>query len=200
MSVNHIYNNQTNGYIQLIMGPMFSGKTSFLKSIFDRFTIARKKCLMVKYINDNRYDDKYVITHTGIKCTGDTIKASKLEELDKIVNNYEVICIDEIQFYNDAPQYCDKWANEGLIIICAGLSGTFERKEFPIISKLIPLCEKIELLRAVCPETGNDATFSYRISDSNEIVDIGGSDKYKAVDRITYNNLINQKINEQNNK
>ncbi len=195
MSENNIYQQQNNGYIRLIMGPMFSGKTTFLKSIFDRFTIAGKKCLMVKYVNDNRYDEKYVVTHTGIKCTGDTIKAGKLMELDNIVKNYNVICIDEIQFYNDAPDYCDKWANEGLIIICAGLSGTFERKEFPIISKLIPLCEKIELLRAVCPETGNDATFSYRISDNNNVIDIGGSDKYKAVDRITYNNLINSKLN-----
>ena len=142
-------------------------------------------------------DDKYVITHTGIKCTGDTIKASKLIELDNIVKHYHVICIDEIQFYEDAPEFCDKWANEGLIIICAGLSGTFERKEFPVISKLIPLCEKIELLRAVCPETGNDATFSYKMSDNNDVIDIGGSEKYKAVDRITYNNLINQKLNEQ---
>lgn len=192
MSVNNMYNNQ-NGYIRLIIGPMFSGKTSFLKTIFDRFTIAGKKCLMVKYINDNRYDDKYVITHTGIKCTGDTIKASKLSEIDKLIYNYDVICIDEIQFYIDAPEYCDKWANDGLIIICAGLSGTFERKEFPVISKLIPLCEKIELLRAVCPETGNDATFSYRINNNNEVIDIGGNDKYKAVDRKTYNILINDK-------
>ena len=85
--------------------------------------------------------------------------------------------------------------NEGLIIKRARLSGTFERKDFPIISKLIPLYEKIELFRDICPETGNETTFSYRIGDNNEEVDICGCDKYKAVDRITYNNLINQKKN-----
>lgn len=177
----------SHGFIVLIIGPMFSGKTTALKEYFDRFTIAGKKCLMVKYSADTRYDADKVITHAGIECDGTTIKSSLLKDIEKNIKEYDVICIDEIQFYKDAPAYCDKWANEGKIIICAGLTGTYQRKTFPIISELIPLSEQIIHKHAICAETGCDASFSFRTSESKNVVEIGGSNLYKAVDRDTYN-------------
>jgi len=183
----------THGFIVLIIGPMFSGKTTALKEYFDRFTIAGKKCLMVKYSADTRYDADKVKTHAGIVCTGTTIKSSLLKDIEENIKEYDVICIDEIQFYNDAPKYCDKWANDGKIIICSGLTGTFQRKPFPIISELIPLSEQIIHKHAICAETGCDASFSFKTSNSQNVVEIGGSDLYKAVDRDTFNALTSKK-------
>jgi thymidine kinase len=141
---------------------------------------------MIKYTGDNRYDDKYVTTHDGIKVNG--IKCRLLESVDEITIDYDVICIDEIQFYADGDIYCDKWANNGKVVYACGLSGTFKRTEFPVISKLIPKVEKIKFLRAICKENGNEASFSkldmQNTGDSIEI--IGGAEKYRAVDRNEY--------------
>ena len=177
------------GFITLIIGPLFSGKTTTLRDLCERYTIAGKKCLLIKYLSDNRYSKDKIITHSGLECNQITINTKLLENIDQTVHNYDIIGIDEIQFYEDAPKYCDKWANNGLIVICAGLNGTFERKEFPIISKLIPLTEKIIQKHAVCRETGYNATFSYRLSNNKNVIDIGGSDKYIAVDREIFNKM-----------
>lgn len=172
------------GKINLILGPMFSGKTSTLISRYNRYTIGGKKCLMVKYKHDTRYDNKSIVTHDNIKL--DAIVCEYLYEIDHLVKNYDVICIDEIQFYKDAHIFCDKWANNNLIIEACGLNGTFERKPFDIISKLLPLVENITYLTAICRETGNEATYSYRKTSETQEEVIGGSDKYSAVDRQTY--------------
>ena len=96
--------------------------------------------------------------------------------------------IDEIQFYNDAPFYCDKWANCGKSVICAGLIGTYQRTIFNVIAKLIPRSEYIFIKNAICKSTGKTASFSERLVKSNNEVLIGGIETYKPVDRKTYFN------------
>ena len=94
------------GQINLILGSMFSGKTSELVRRYNRHTIGGRKCLMIKFKRDTRYDDEAVVTHDKIK-----IKAFVCEylyEADDEVVNYDVICIDELQFYKDAHIMCDK--------------------------------------------------------------------------------------------
>ena len=178
------------GNIQLIIGPMFSGKTTELLNRYDRFTIGGKKCLMVKYNNDDRYGSSHVVTHNDIKI--EAISCSLLEEVDSDTSHYDVICVDEVQFYKDAHTYCDKWANEGKIVVASGLNGTYQRKEFKIISQLIPLAEDIQYKTAICRETGNDAHYSYLLKDGKGKEEIiGGTDLYKAVDRETYFKYIN---------
>ena len=172
------------GKLNLILGPMFSSKTTTLISRYHKYIIGGKKCLMIKLKSDTRYDHKFVVTHSNIKVSA--IPCEKLEELDHLVNNYDVICIDEIQFYPDAPFYCDEWANRGLIVEACGLNGTFERKPFPIISKLIPLCENITFLEAVCKDNGKKGVFTYRTINDNTLKVIGGSNIYEALDRYTY--------------
>lgn len=193
------------GYIKLFIGPMFSGKTTALLNDYERNKIAGRKCLLVKHNIDNRYENKGIETHNHI-IEPTCLNCSLLYEADNIVYNYDAVFIDEIQFFEDAIIFCDKWANDGIYVSCAGLNGTFERKEFPIISQLIPICEKIKKCRAICRETGNNAdySFKYQKEDNNKkkIIDIGGLDKYKAVDRTTFNNLLNNddKINIELNK
>jgi len=183
MSINN------NGQINLILGCMFAYKTSELIRRYNRYSIGGKKCIMIKYKNDVRYDSEMVVTHDNIRVNA--IVCEYLFEADKIVEAYDVICIDEVQFYKDAHIFCDKWANTGKIVEVCGLNGTFERKPFKIISKLIPLAENITFLTAICKETGNDAAYSQLNTDTNGINEktselIGGSDKYSASDRQTY--------------
>jgi thymidine kinase len=164
---------------------MFSGKTSSLLEAYTRHTIGQKKCILVKHSNDTRYSDVNVVVHDGRKCTS-SIVCDSLCAVDNIAPKYQVICIDEIQFFDDAPIFCDKWANQGIIVEASGLCGTYARAEFPVISKLIPLAEEVYKKSAVCRETGKEAQFTYRTSDEVETVVIGGIDKYKPVDRKTF--------------
>ena len=135
------------GSINLIIGPMYSGKTTELIRRFRRHKIGNKNCILIKYINDNRYNEEKISTHDNI--TIEAVKCSLLEELDKVIKIYDVICIDEIQFYKDASFYCDKWANEGKIIEACGLNGDYKRKPFEQISLLIPMIENITYLNAI---------------------------------------------------
>ena len=95
------------GFITLIIGPMFSGKTTTLRDLCERYTIAGKKCLLIKYLSDNRYSKDKIITHSGLECNQITINTKLLENIDQTVHNYDIIGIDEIQFYEDAPKYCE---------------------------------------------------------------------------------------------
>lgn len=189
--IQYMSNNSTNknGSFNLILGCMFSGKTSELIRRYNRYRIGGKNCLMIKYKNDDRYDSEMVVTHDNIKA--DAIVCEFLYEADDSIRNYDVICIDEIQFYKDANIFCDKWANEGKIVEACGLNGTFNRTPFPMISLLIPLAEDISFFKAICKETGEDASYSKlsmkldsKNKDQTEI--IGGSEKYDAVDRNTF--------------
>jgi len=139
---------------------------------------------MVKYKNDTRYDDKMIVTHNGIKI--DAITCDELADLDLSVKEFDVVCIDEVQFYKDAHIFCDKWANEGLIVEACGLNGTFERKPFHVVSLLVPQCNHLEYITAICRETGKDANYSKRNTDDKEEEIIGGADIYSAADRETF--------------
>ena len=89
----------------------------------------------------------------------DAICAITLADIDHLIDSYDVILIDEIQFYNDAAFMCDIWANKGKIVECYGLSGDYKREPFEQISKLIPLCDKITHLTAIDRTNGEDAPF-----------------------------------------
>ncbi len=175
-----------NGLFNLILGNMWSGKTSELVRRYKRHTIGGRNCLMIKYKNDVRYDSEMVVTHDGIKMQAKVCEY--LYEVDNYIGNYDVVCVDEVQFYKDAHIFIDKWANMGIIVEACGLNGTFNRTEFPVISKLLPIAENITFLKAVCKETGDDAVYSNIniIVDKNTTEVIGGSEKYNAVDRKTY--------------
>lgn len=172
------------GQIHLILGPMYSGKTSELIRRYDRYTIGGRKCMMIKYKNDTRYDNESVVTHNGT--TLKSYVANHLSELDSKAQKYDAIFVDEVQFYQDAPIFCDKWANEGKTVVCCGLNGNFKREPFQIVSRLIPMIDDLTYLRAICEETGNEAPFTHRFTEEQDDEVIGGKDKYHAVDRQTY--------------
>merc|ERR1712130_312216 len=175
-----------NGTIQIIFGPMFSGKTTELMRRVRRYNIAQKKCVVIKYRADTRYSVTKASTHDSVTC--DAMPCSKLAEVAKAVENYDVIGIDEGQFFSDIYQYCEMWADEGRTVVVAALDGTFQRKPFGNILSLVPISEKITKLSAVCMICcERDAAFTFRMSTETEVEVIGGSDKYVAACRGCYN-------------
>jgi thymidine kinase len=172
------------GSLNLIIGPMYSGKTSTLITRYNRHQIARRKCIMIKYSRDTRYDEKMIVTHDGVRVTA--VSCEELVDVDEIITQYDVVCVDEVQFYKDAHIFCDRWANKGLIVEACGLNGTFERKPFPVISQLISRCNNMIFLKSICVETSQDASYTKRNTNDTEVEVIGGPDMYSAADRITY--------------
>ena len=136
------------GQIQIIVGPMFSGKSTELIRRLKRYQIARYECLIVKYAKDLRYDSESIATHD--QQTLKAVSTNNLEDLKVNFDDYDVIGIDEGQFFPDLVNFCEKMANAGKAVIVAALDGTFQRKGFPTVMELIPLAEHVVKLNAVC--------------------------------------------------
>ena len=190
-----------NGKIELIFGPMFSGKSTELHRRIRRHKIAGRSVLLIKYKDDTRYAH---ICGSNANVTHDhqTLPAHSAKELmgnmDNIVHNYDVIGIDEGQFFGDVVEFCDRWANKGKVVICAALDGTYEREMFNDILKLVPMAESVDKLTSVCAMCSKDASFTLRYFDSSKnssqekeeeeapVELIGGAKMYKAACRKCY--------------
>ncbi|CCU55926.1 thymidine kinase [Choristoneura rosaceana entomopoxvirus 'L'] len=183
--------------IEIITGPMYSGKTTELIRRITRYKLCKKNCVIISHSIDNRYDDDNIlINHDGFKISHDDfIKTNILINKIKIFDKYEIIGIDECQFFdsNDLIIFCDTLANNGKKIIVAGLNSDFNKNPFKSIIKLIPISEKITKLQSICNFCYNDATFTMKKINKDIIIEIGGSDLYIPVCRICYNknNTIN---------
>ncbi|ABQ43541.1 thymidine kinase [Tanapox virus] len=171
------------GHIQIILGPMFSGKSTELIRILKRYQIARYTCFVIKYSKDTRYG-KGLVTHDNNSIPAIPVNSLSEINCDKI--KADVIGIDEGQFFPDIVEFCERMANDGKIVIVAALDGTFLREPFGNILKLIPCAEYVSKLTAVCMNCFNSASFSKRIGDEQEIEVIGGKDKYQSVCRKCY--------------
>ena len=163
-------------HIEVILGPMFSGKSTELLRRIKRYQVSKKSVLVVKYLMDIRYSEKEMSTHD--KQMTAAFPCKKLSELELIYKNYDVIGIDEGQFFSDIIEFSEKAANEGKIVIVAALDGTFQRKPFGNILELIPLAEKVCKLSAICAKCSNIASFTFRTIESKEIEVIGGAESY----------------------
>uniref|UniRef100_A0A8D8X9L9 Thymidine kinase n=1 Tax=Cacopsylla melanoneura TaxID=428564 RepID=A0A8D8X9L9_9HEMI len=169
------------GKIQLILGPMFSGKTTELIRRIRRYEYANYRCMIVRYEKDVRYDDDQLSTHNREKIKA--ISAVALTTLIPMTSEIDVIAIDEGQFFPDIVSFAETMANSRKIILVAALDGTFERKGFTNILNLIPLAESVEKINAVCMSCFRDAAFTKRIGQEKEVELIGGSEKYMSVCR-----------------
>lgn len=176
---------QTRGNIQLILGPMFSGKTTELIRRMQRFQLANHPCLVVKYSKDDRYDKNGVSTHDRRVISATS--ADELSHIRKIAYNYAIIGIDEGQFFPDVVEFCEDMANSGKTVIVAALDGTFQRQPFGNILNLVPLAESVVKLKAVCMMCYKDAAFTRRLGSETAVELVGGMDKYMAVCRSCYN-------------
>ena len=145
--------------------------------------------MIVKYAKDVRYDQEGIATHCGMKIPA-TVSTTRLELITNNIlqEDYDVIGIDEGQFFPDVVSWAEKMANLGKVVVVAALDGTFQRKPFGEILSLIPLAEEVTKLKAVCMNCFEEAAFSKRITsdDEGKVEVIGGADKYMAVCRACF--------------
>lgn len=180
------------GEIQVIYGPMFSGKSTELLRRIRRFKVRNDSCLLLK-TKDNRYigDDDKVVTHDQynfLKALSCDTLCERLEE----AKQYDVIGIDEGQFFTDIIQFAEHMANLGKVIIIACLDSDFRREPFGNICQLIAKAEKVIKLSSICHYCKEDASFSARLTAETAIKVIGGRDKYRPVCRTCYTDIVIQ--------
>lgn len=174
------------GSIVLICGPMFAGKSTELMRRVKRELFAMRRCCVIKYAKDTRYSCDKVATHDNQQITS-TVQVSQLSELGERWKNYDVIAIDEGQFFPDIVTFSQTAADSGIKVIISALDGDFQRKPFGKVAELMPLCDNIIKVTAVCMKCQRrEAPFTKRIVRSNEQELIGGADMYAAVCRQCY--------------
>ena len=174
------------GYLKIILGCMYSGKTSSLIRIYKYNKIAGIKTEVINYIDDNRYDPVKMSTHDGIKI--DCLKFKNLNELfDKesdLIEKTDSFIINEGQFFNDLYDVVNKLVNEyHKVVYVGGLDGDFKMKKFGQILDLIPISDSVEKLTAICSLCKKKAAFTKRITKETVQTMIGGADKYIPVCR-----------------
>eukprot|EP00943_MAST-04B_sp_MAST-4B-sp1_P003246 g3246.t1 len=172
------------GRIDLIIGPMFSGKSTELLRRVRRYKYAGKNCLVLKYAKDKRYSENTVVTH-DLTNSLPALNVSKLNEVSLDENKpYDVIGIDEGQFFPDLYEFTEKAANLGMVVILAALDGDFQRKPFGRICELVPKAESVTKLSAVCTSCkNNSASFTQRTTSDTAQEVIGGAEMYRPVCR-----------------
>lgn len=173
--------------LKLIIGCMFSGKSTELIRRIRRFQSIGKRVCVINHEADARTDDK-VQTHYG-----DNVKAMKMDHLLDFVNSmedvYDVICIDEGQFFDDLYASVMYLVDVcGIPVIVAGLNGDYRREPFGDMLKLFVKADDVMFCKAYCGmcKDGTLAAFTKRLTDSHVLVDVGSSDKYVAVCRKCY--------------
>jgi thymidine kinase len=164
------------GRIELIIGPMFSGKTTELINRIERCQRQRLSCLLITHVKSAPFSSHDGISHPGAVC--DRLRSNFPHCL-----TYDVIGIDESQFFDDIVIFAQIMANSGKLVIIAGRDGTFERRPFGHTLGLVSCCESITKLSAVCTETGQDAPFTRRIVESALI---NGSEICRPASRAVY--------------
>ncbi len=173
------------GYIEVITGPMFAGKSEELLRRINRLIYAKKKFLVFKPKIDDRYSKDEVVSHQkrSYKC----IPITKSNEILKYVtNDLDVVCIDEVQFLDDEViDICETLANRGIRVITAGLDCDFKGDPFPISAQLLARSESITKLTAICSVCGRQATRTQRLvngepaSDKDPVVLVGAKESYE---------------------
>lgn len=173
------------GSIDMIIGPMFSGKTTELMKRVRRNLAASRKCLLIKYKGDIRYGQEAVLsTHDQLHMAAKSV--ATLGEDENAVWHYNVVAIDEGQFFPDLVERAEQWANAGKHVLVSALDATFQRRPCMNVLELIPLAEDVIKLTAVCSNCHSSASFTKRLSSETDVQIVGGSDKYTALCRTCF--------------
>jgi thymidine kinase len=186
------FKGQRSGWIEVICGSMFSGKTEELIRRLKRAKIANQRVEIFKPRLDTRYDDSRVVSHDANSILSTPIDHSS--KLLTLAEGFEVIGVDEAQFFDmELPIVCQELALRGIRIIAAGLDMDYRGKPFGPMPNLLAVAEYITKVHAICPHCGNLATHSYRLSQDNSDVLLGEKDAYEPRCRTCYSmgNILN---------
>ena len=178
------------GFLDLVVGSMFSGKTEYLIDIYNKFK-DEKKIFVINHNLDNRYDNNQIVSHNRNKIPVN-MKTTNLSEISlNSIDNYHIFIINEGQFFPDLYEFVIQMVEQkGKIVHIAALDGDFKRNVFGEILQLIPRCDNYLKLHALCAKCrdGTNASFSHRISNEDKQISIG-SDNYIPLCRKCYENL-----------
>lgn len=174
--------NPRHGWIEVICGSMFSGKTEELIRRLKRANFAKQRVEIFKPEIDTRYDETRVVSHDANAIQSTPVPGS--EQILLLANEVEVVGIDEAQFFDDnLPAVCQKLANEGIRVIVAGLDMDYLGNPFGPMPALMAMAEYVTKVHAVCVKCGNLANHSHRTSASENLVLLGETDAYEPLCR-----------------
>ncbi|KAG8345069.1 putative Thymidine kinase [Trypanosoma vivax] len=173
------------GELQLIIGPMYAGKTTELMKRVTREIYAHHKCYIVKHSKDTRYCTQSLCTHNMAKLVA-TISVTKLSDIGDVWKEYDVVAVDEGQFFSDVLEFSKKVADAGKKVIVSALDSDYLREPFRDICLLVGLADSVTKLTAVCTVCSHDASFTHRVVDNQERELVGSVGMYIAVCRRCY--------------
>lgn len=173
------------GWIEVICGCMFSGKTEELIRRLNRAIIAKQKVEIFKPVVDKRYHLHNIVSHNENVVRSTPVNFAT--DMLLLAGDCEVVGIDEAQFFDDAiVDVCNQMANAGKRVIVAGLDMDYEGKPFGSMPQLLAVAEFVTKVHAICAQTGQLASYSFRLAESNEKVMLGQKDQYEARSRTAF--------------
>jgi thymidine kinase len=173
------------GWIEVICGSMFSGKTEELIRRLKRAQFAKQRVEIFKPSVDTRYHDEMVVSHDANEIRSTPVPAAA--NIRILADGCDVIGIDEAQFFDDEiVTVCNDLANSGVRVIVAGLDMDFKGNPFGPMPALMATAEYVTKVHAVCTRTGNLAHFSFRKAQGNSIVLLGETEEYEPLSRAAY--------------
>lgn len=173
------------GWIEVICGSMFSGKTEELIRRLKRVKFANLKVEIYKPAIDTRYDEKHIVSHDTNIITSTPVNTS--QKILILGQGADVIGIDEAQFFDpELPNVCDQLAYQGIRVIVAGLDMDFTGKPFGQMPNILAKADYITKLHAICVKCGNIANYSYRKIPEEEQIMLGATDAYEPRCRKCY--------------
>lgn len=190
---NTINHSKQSGWMEVICGSMFSGKTEELIRRLRRAEMAGQKVEIFKPKIDTRYDEEEVVSHNHNKIRSTPVESSN--EILLLGSTCDVVGIDEAQFFDEGiVEVANQLANNGIRVVIAGLDMDFLGRPFGPMPFLMATAEYVTKVHAICKTTGNLANYSMRTSNSKDLVQLGETDSYEAVSRrIFIDEVLNKK-------
>ena len=180
------------GWIEVICGSMFSGKTEELIRRLKRSQFANQKIEIFKPSIDLRYEDEMIISHDQNQIQSTSVPAAA--NISILADGCDVVGIDEAQFFdNEIIQVCNHLANSGIRVIVAGLDMDYQGNPFGPMPGLMATAEYVTKVHAVCTRSGNLANYSYRISADKSLVHLGEKESYEPLSRASFFKAYNNK-------
>ena len=185
------------GWIEVVCGSMFSGKTEELIRRLKRAKFAKLKVVIFKPIVDTRHKKSKIVSHDKNKINCKTVKSAN--EIYKLAHKCDVVGIDEAQFFDDEIiEVCNGLANSGVRVIVAGLDMDYTGKPFGPMANLMATAEYVTKVHAICSKTGGLAQYSYRKTKNDDLIMLGQEQEYEPLCRATFFKRMNKKTKKSN--
>ncbi len=189
-TVNH---DEKFGWIEVICGSMFSGKTEELIRRLKRAQFAKQRVEIFKPSIDNRYDNDMVVSHDANEIRSTPVPAAV--NIPILADGCDVVGIDEAQFFDDGIiNVCNDLANKGIRVIVAGLDMDFKGNPFGPMPSLMATAEYVTKVHAVCTRSGNLAQYSFRKASGKDLVLLGETEEYEPLSRAAYYKAMQKEI------